>query len=218
VRYDTFKDFVPIATVGSAPFVLIGKPTLQAGTMAELIKLAKAQPGRLNFGTDGVGTSLHITAEMIKQRAGLDLVHVPYKSGPQVLTDVAGGPVDQAVLPQSLAQPFIKDGKVKAFGVTSLARAQSAPAIPALAETPQLKGLEMDAWLGILAPAGTPPAVIAAWIAAIDTTLKDPEVARKLGDIAVKPELIAGAAFADYLAKERKAIAGVVNAAGIKTE
>ena len=218
VRYDSFKDFVPVATVGTSPFVLIGKTALPARTTAELIQLAKAQPGKLNFGTDGVGTSLHVTAELFKQRAGLDLVHVPYKSGPQVLTDVAGGQVDLAVLPLSLAQPFIRDGKVRAFGVTSLARSPSAPAIPALAESAELKGLEMDAWLGVLAPASTPAAVTAAWVAALDATLKDPEIARKLGEIAVKPQLIAGPAFADYLAKERKAIAGVVQTAGIKTE
>ena len=218
VRYDTFKDFVPVATIGTAPFVLIGKPALPATTAAELIRLAKSQPGKLNFGTDGVGTSLHITAEMFKQRAGIDIVHVPYKSGPQVLTDVAGGQVDLAVLPLTLAQPFIKDGKVKAFGVTSLARSPSAPAIPSLSETPELKGLEMDSWLGVLAPAGTPAAITAAWVAAIDSALKDPEIARKLGEVAVKPQLIAGAAFADYLQKERKAIAGVVQAAGIKAE
>ena len=218
VRYDTFKDFVPVSTVGVAPFVLIGKSALPATTMADLIKLAKSQPGKLNFGTDGVGTSLHITAELIKQRAGIDIVHVPYKSGPQVLTDVAGGQVDLAVLPLSLAAPFIKDGKVKAFGVTSLARAPSAPNIPPLAETPELKGLEMDSWLGLLAPAGTPPAVTAALIQAIDTTMKDPEVMRRLGEIAVKPHVIAGPAFADYLAKERKVIGGVVSTAGIKAE
>jgi tripartite-type tricarboxylate transporter receptor subunit TctC len=218
VRYDTFKDFVPLATIGVAPFVLIGRTTLPANTMAELIKLAKGAPGKLNFGTDGVGTSLHITAELIKQRAGIDIVHVPYKSGPQVLTDVAGGQVDLAVLPLSLAQPFIKDGKVKAFGVTSLARAASAPAIPALAETPELKGLEMDSWLGLLAPAHTPPAVAATLVKAIDTALKDPGVVRKLGEIAVKPQLIAGPAFTDYLAKERKLIADVVAAANIKAE
>jgi tripartite-type tricarboxylate transporter receptor subunit TctC len=218
VRYDSFKDFIPVATVGTSPFVLIGKPALPAQTTAELIQLAKAQPGKLNFGTDGVGTSLHITAEMFKQRAGIDLMHVPYKSGPQVLTDVAGGQVDLAVLPLSLALPFVKDGKVRAFGVTSLARSAIAPAIPALAESPELKGMEMDAWLGVLAPAGTPAAVTAAWVSALDATLKDPEIIRKLGEIAVKPQLIAGPAFADYLAKERKTIAGVVQTAGIKAE
>ena len=218
VRYDTFKDFVPVATVGTSPFVLIGKAALPAGNAAELIRLAKAQPGKLNFGTDGVGTSLHITAEMFKQRAGIAIVHVPDKSGPQGLPDVAGGQVDLAVLPLTLAQPFIKDGKVKALGVTSLARSPSAPAIPSLSETPELKGLEMDSWLGVLAPAGTPAAATAAWVSALDATIKDPEIARKLGDIAVKPQLIAGPAFADYLAKERKTIAGVVQAAGIKAE
>ncbi|VTU15470.1 Argininosuccinate lyase [Variovorax sp. PBL-H6] len=218
VRYDSFKDFVPVATVGTSPFVLIGKPALPAHTTAELIQLAKAQPGKLNFGTDGVGTSLHVTAEMFKQRAGIDLTHVPYKSGPQVLTDVAGGQVDLAVLPLSLALPFVKDGKVRAFGVTSLARSAIAPAIPALAESPELKGMEMDAWLGLLAPAGTPAAVTATWVKALDATLKDPEVIRKLAEIAVKPQLIAGPAFGDYLAKERKTIAGVVQTAGIKAE
>ncbi|MET0542046.1 MAG: tripartite tricarboxylate transporter substrate binding protein, partial [Variovorax sp.] len=171
-----------------------------------------------NFGTDGVGTSLHITAELIKQRAGIDIVHVPYKSGPQVLTDVAGGQVDLAVLPLSLAQPFIKDGKVKAFGVTSLARAASAPTIPALTETPELKGLEMDSWLGLLAPANTPPAVIDTLVKAVDFALKDPEVVRKLGDIAVKPQMTTGAAFGTYLQNERKVIADVVAKAGIKAE
>ena len=218
VRYDSFKDFVPVATVGVAPFVLVGKPGLAAANTAELIRLAKAQPGKLNFGTDGVGTSLHITVELIKQRAGIDLVHVPYKSGPQVLTDVAGGQLDLAVLPLSLAQPFIKDGKVKAFGVTSLARAPSAPAIPALAETAELKGLEMDSWLGVLAPAGTPPAAVAAMVHAIDMAVKDPELVRKLADIAVRPEVITGSAFTEYLMKERKLIGGVVAAANIKAE
>ncbi|VWX61178.1 conserved exported hypothetical protein [Burkholderiales bacterium 8X] len=218
VRYDTFKDFLPIATVGTAPFVLIGRSGLQATSAGDLIKLARSQPGKLNFGTDGVGTSLHITAEMIKQRAGIDIVHVPYKSGPQVLTDVAGGQLDLAVLPLSLAQPFIKDGKIKAFGVTSLGRAGSAPNIPALAETPELQGLEMDSWLGILAPAATPPAAAAAIAKAIDAAMKDPDVMRKMADIAVKPQVIAGPAFAEYLAKERKLIGTVVSTAGIKAE
>lgn len=218
VRYDTFKDFVPVATVGVAPFVLVGRNGLPVATMAELVRLARAEPGKLNFGTDGVGTSLHVTAELIKQRAGLDMVHVPYKSGPQVLTDVAGGQLDLAVLPLSLAQPFIKDGKVKAFGVTSKARAPSAPQVPALAETAELKDFEMDSWLGVLAPAGTPPAIAAQWVRAIEATLQDAEVARKLADIAVRPLLLSGPAFGEYLARERQLIQGVVAKAGIKAE
>lgn len=218
VRYDTFKDFAPIATVGVSPFVLIGRSGLPAADMAELVQLVKKAPGKLNFGTDGVGTSLHVTAELIKQRAGLDMVHVPYKSGPQVLTDVAGGQVDLAVLPLSLAQPFIKDGKVKAFGVTSKQRAAIAPQVPALAETAALKDFEVDAWLGILAPAGLPAPVAQQLMRAVETAMKDPEVVRKLGEIAVRPVVMTGKTFGDYLAQERRTTQDVVSKANIKAE
>ncbi|MBN8748227.1 Tripartite tricarboxylate transporter family receptor [Xylophilus ampelinus] len=218
VRYDTFKDFAPIATIGVSPFVLIGKSSLPAANMAELIQLAKKEPGKLNFGTDGVGTSLHVTAELIKQRAAMDIVHVPYKSGPQVLTDVAGGQLDLAVLPLSLAQPFIKDGKVKAFGVTSKQRAAIAPNVPALAETAALKDFEVDSWLGVLAPAGVPAPVAQQLMQAVETTMKDPEVVRRLGEIAVRPVVMTGATFADYLAKERRTVQDVVTKANIKAE
>lgn len=218
VRYDTFKDFAPIATIGVSPFVLIGKTSLPAANTAELIQLAKKEPGKLNFGTDGVGTSLHVTAELIKQRAAMDIVHVPYKSGPQVLTDVAGGQLDLAVLPLSLAQPFIKDGKVKAFGVTSKQRAAIAPNVPALAETAALKDFEVDSWLGILAPAGVPAPVAQQLMQAVETTMKDPEVVRRLGEIAVRPVVMTGATFGDYLAKERRTVQDVVTQANIKAE
>ena len=122
MRYDTFKDFTPLATVAVGPFVLIGKNGLSANNTAELLSLIRAQPGKINFGTDGVGTSLHVTAELIKQSAGLNMVHVPYKSGPQVLVEVTGGQIDLGVLPLTLAQPFIRDGKIRAYGVTSKAR------------------------------------------------------------------------------------------------
>ena len=218
VKYDALKDFLPLATVAVSPFVLVGKTALPAANTAELVRLIKAQPGKLNFGTDGVGTSLHITGELIKQRAGLDIVHVPYKSGPQVLTDVAGGQVDLAVLPLTLAQPFIKDGKVRAYGVTSKARWPSAPEVPALAETADFKDFEMESWLGLLAPAGTPPAVAATLIKALDAALKEPELVRKLHEIATRPSLLSGPQFADYLARERQTISGVVTRANIKAE
>lgn len=218
VRYDTFKDFVPVATVGVSPFVLIGRPDLPAKDLPALIDLVHRQPGQLNFGTDGVGTSLHITAEIIKQRAKLDMVHVPYKSGPQVLTDVAGNQLDLAVLPLTLAAPFIQQGKVQAYGVTSKERAALTPNVPTLGETAQLKGLEIDSWLGILAPAGTPAAVVSKVTAAIETSLKDADIARKFADIAVRPVAITGAQFGDYLRNERKLTQEVVNAANIKAE
>ena len=218
VRYDTFKDFTPLSTVAIGPFVLVGRPTLAPANTAELIKLVRAQPGKLNFGTDGVGTSLHVTAEMIKQRANLDMVHVPYKSGPQVLTDVAGGQVDLAVLPLTLAQPFIREGKVRAYGVTSKARWPGLQDLPSLSETADLKDLDVESWLGLLGPANLPEPVSTALIKAVEAAVKDPEIVRKLSEIANRPVAISGARFADYLARERKLIADVVTRANIKAE
>lgn len=218
VRYDSFKDFTPLSTVAVGPFVLVGKPGLPANTAADLVKLVRSQPGKLNFGTDGVGTSLHVTAELLKQRAGLDMVHVPYKSGPQVLTDVAGGQVDLAVLPLTLAQPFIRDGKVRAYGVTSAARWPGLPEVPALAETPEFKGVDVESWLGLLAPANLPAPMASALLQAIDAATRDPEIARRLGDIANKPLAIQGPRFGEYLARERKLLQDVVSRAGIKTD
>ena len=218
VRYDTFKDFTPLATAAVGPFVLIGRPGLAATTTAELVRLIHSQPGKLNFGTDGVGTSLHITAELIKQRANLDMVHVPYKSGPQVLTDVAGGQVDLAVLPLTLAQPFIREGKVRAFGVTSKSRWPSFPDVPSLSETPELREVDVESWLGLLGPANLPANVVSTLVQAMEVVLKDPEIVRKLGDIANRPVLISGAKFGEYLARERQLMQGVVTKANIKAE
>lgn len=218
VRYDTFKDFTPLATAAVGPFVLIGRPGLAPTTTAELVRLIHSQPGKLNFGTDGVGTSLHITAELIKQRASLDMVHVPYKSGPQVLTDVAGGQVDLAVLPLTLAQPFIREGKVRAFGVTSKSRWPSFPDVPSLSETPELREVDVESWLGLLGPANLPANVVSTLVQAMEVVLKDPEIVRKLGDIANRPVLISGAKFGEYLARERQLMQGVVTRANIKAE
>jgi tripartite-type tricarboxylate transporter receptor subunit TctC len=218
VRYDTFKDFTPLSTAAVGPFVLVGRSMLEPRTMADLVKFVRAQPGKLNFGTDGVGTSLHVTAELIKQRAGLDIVHVPYKSGPQVLTDVAGGQIDLAVLPLTLAQPFIRDGKVRAYGVTSKARWPALPDVPSLSETAELRDLDVESWLGLLGPANLPEPIVAQLIRAMEVVVKDPEVVRKLGEIATRPVAITGAKFGEYLTRERQTIQGVVTRANIKAE
>lgn len=218
VKYDTFKDFVPLATAAVGPFALVGRNSLPAANTLELLKLARAQPGKLTFGTDGVGTSLHVTAELINQQAGVEMLHVPYKSGPQVLTDVAGGQVDLAVLPLTLAQPFIREGKVRAYGVTSKSRWPGLPDVPALAEASELKGIDVESWLGLLGPAGLSAEVQATLVKAMEQTMKDPDIIRKLGDIANRPLVISGAKFGDYLSRERQLVQGVVTKANIKAE
>lgn len=218
VKYDALKDLVPVSPVAVAPFVLVGKPALAPKTTAELLALVRAEPGKLNYGTDGVGTSMHVTAELIKQTARLDMVHVPYKAGPQVLTELAGNQIELAVLPVTLAQPFIKDGKVRAYGVTSRQRWASLPDTPALAETPELKAVEIESWYGLLAPAQVDRAVVDRLAAETAAVLAEPDIQRKLGDAGLKPFALAPAQFAAYLAREKQALAPVIAAAGIKLD
>ena len=218
VKYDALKELAPIAPVGVAPFVLIGKPGLAAAATSDLVRLAKSQPGKLNYGTDGVGTSMHVSMELVKQNAKIDVMHVPYKSGPQVLTELAGNQIDLAVLPVSLAQGFIRDGKVKAFGVTSKARWASLPGVPSLSEAAELKDMDVESWYGLLAPAQVDAAIrerIAREIAAI---LAEPDVAKKMEDAGLKPLSMTPAQFGAYLAREKQMLGGVIAAAGIKAE
>jgi tripartite-type tricarboxylate transporter receptor subunit TctC len=217
-KYDGLKELTPVASVAAAPFVLIGRPTLAAQDTAELIKLISSQPGKLNYGTDGVGTSLHVTAEMIKHMAGLDIVHVPYKSGPQVLTELAGGQIDLAVLPIGLAQNFIRDNKVKAYGVTGRQRWQGLPSVPSLSETAELKGLDVDSWLGLLAPAGMDHAIVDRISKELAVVLAEPDMVRKLADAGLKPMLMAPEQFANYLAKEKQDLAAVISSAKIRMD
>lgn len=218
VRYDALKDLVPIAPVAVSPFVLVGKPGLPAANTAELLALARKQPGKLTYGTDGFGTSLHVTAAMITATAGVDILHVPYKSGPQVLTDVAGGQVDLAVLPVALVQGMAKEGKVKAFGVTSKKPTEALPGVPSLSDTPALATLDVESWMGLLGPAGLDPAIVARLNKEVATVLTDPAVQKQLADGGMKPMQMAPADFGAYLAKERKALAAVVTANNIKAE
>ncbi|MDM0121404.1 Bug family tripartite tricarboxylate transporter substrate binding protein [Variovorax arabinosiphilus] len=217
-KYDALKELTPVVPVAASPFVLVGRPDLPARTAAELVKLVRSQPGKINFGTDGVGTGLHVTAEMIKQQAGLDMVHVPYKSGPQVLTELAGGQIDLAVLPVALVQAFIRDGKVRGYGVTSRQRWATLPDVPSLSETAEFKTLDVESWQGLLVPAKTDPAIVERIAREMTAVLADPDTVRRLAEAGFKPMTMTPAQFATYLAEERRDLARIIAAAGIKVE
>jgi tripartite-type tricarboxylate transporter receptor subunit TctC len=218
VRYDALKDLQPVAPVAVSPFVLIGRPGLGAKSTSEVLAMARAAPGKVTYGTDGVGTSLHVTAAMIAQKAGLALMHVPYKSGPQVLTDVAGGTVDLAVLPVALVQGMAKDGRVQAFGVTSRQRSNALPGTPSLSEVRELASLDVESWMGLLAPAGLDAAVVARLSREVAAVLADAEVLRQLALGGMSPLQMSPSDFTAYLARERGALAEAIRAASIKAE
>ena len=215
--YDHIKDFVPIILVAGVPNVLVVNPSLPIHSVADLIKLAKAKPGTINFASSGSGTSIHLSGELFKTMAGVDMTHVPYKGSAPALTDVMGGQVQIMFdnLPSSLA--LIKSGKLRAVAVTSLQRAPALPDVPTIAES-GLPGFEASSWFGILAPAGTPAPIVAKINAEVNKWLQSPEAKEQL--------LAQGAAaaggspeqFVAHIRAETDKWAKVVKASGAKVD
>ncbi len=218
VKYDAQRDLLPIGQVSVAPVVLMARPGFPAQNMQELIALAKAQPGKITYGTSGVGTVLHLAMEMVQERAKVQMVHVPYRGGAQIINDVMGGQVDTGYLVTTSATPLVQQGKLHALGVTSAQRIDSIPNVPAFAETPVLKGMEINTWTGLFAPKGTPAAVITRFAAELDAVLKTPDVQQRLKDGGATPGSGTPAQFAAFLKKEKAAYAAIVTSAKIEQE
>ncbi len=173
---DPRKELAPIALVGMIPNVLVVGPRTQAKTVAELVGLARANPGKLNYSSTGAGTSVHLAAELLKYQAGVSIVHVPYRGAAAAMTALIAGDVDMLVdsLPPSL--PHIRAGKVRALAVTTAARAPQLPDVPTMAEA-GFPGFEVSAWSGVVAAAGTPPGIVARLEAEIRRALENPQTA-----------------------------------------
>ena len=217
VRYDALKDLAPITQAVSVPNILVVHPSVPARTVKALIALGKAQPGALAAGSAGTGTNPHLSLELFRSMAGIDLIHVPYKgSGPGIIGLVSG---EIAVLFPSLptAMPHMKSGRVRALGVTTAKRADSLPEVPSIAEA-GLPGYEATQWFGVLAPAGTPRSIIDRLHKEITTGLRSADAKQHLAGegaliVASTPEQ-----FAAYLRSETDKWARVVKSAGIKPE
>ncbi len=218
VRYDGLRDFVPVALIATSPLALVGRPTLPAKTTAEVLELARRQPGKLTYGTSGTGTSLHVAGEMISQKGGVSLVHVPYRAGAQVPTDLQAGHIDLAVLSLTSVIELAKDGRIKMFGVTEPRRFPLLPETPSLAETPKLEEVGMTVWQGLFAPLKTPPAVIARLEREITEVLRQDALRDKLASLGARPSNLVGAGMAQFLRDEREKFAAVVKAGNIRAE
>ncbi|WJR77282.1 tripartite tricarboxylate transporter substrate binding protein [Bradyrhizobium sp. NP1] len=183
VPYDALTDFAPITLLAQTPVVLFAYPGLPANTLKELVELARKKPGELNFGSAGVGSMTHLTAELLKLRAGIDITHVPYRGGTPAMNDLIAGhvPLQFATVAQGLSQ--YQAGQIKALGISSAARYPSMPDVPTFAE----QGFDVvtTEWYGLLAPAGTPAPLIARLNAAVNESLKAPELRSRLSIIDV---------------------------------
>jgi len=215
VRYDGEKDLAPITFVGTQPMVLVGKLQLPAKDAGELMALAKAQPGKLSYASSGIGTPLNLAGELIKQQGKVSITHVPYKGASAMSTDLLGGQIDLAVMVLSSALPHIQAGRVRVYGVTEAKRASVAPNVPALAETPALKGVDMGVWFGLMAPAATPRPVIDRLNTEMQAVLALPDVRKKLAEAGVEVAPGNPAQFASFVKRETGKYRAIVQAANI---
>lgn len=184
LRYDTFKDLAPISFIGSIPLLLATYPSFPAQDMASFIQAAKTKPGTISYASVGAGSSGHLAAEQLKLLANIDMLHIPFKGGAPALSALMGEQVQLIVFAAGAGVPLVQSGKIKPLAVSGKRRSLALPGVPTMAEAgyPQL---DSGAWMGLLAPAGTPTAVIARLNAEVAKVLKDPELVKKLADQAV---------------------------------
>jgi tripartite-type tricarboxylate transporter receptor subunit TctC len=178
LSYNTIKDFSPISLVASSSLMLVANPSVPVKNVSDLIAYSKANPGKINFGSSGTGTPLHLGGELFNVQAGTTLNHVPYKGAAPALTDVLGGQIQTAMVGTPAALPFVKTGKLTAIGVTSLKRSSNAPEIPAIAET--LPKFEVELVYAMVAPAGTPKDIIIKLNSQLVSILNNPEIKSQL--------------------------------------
>ena len=214
--YDAVKDFAPVTVVASTPNIIVVHPSVPARTLGELLALAKARPGQINFGSTSPGGSPHMSAELLKMMAGVDMTHVPYKGASPMLTDLMGGQIQAGFdnLPSTIA--FVRSGKLRALAVTTTQRWPGAADIPSVAES--VPGYEVSGWFGLLAPAGTPKAVLDTLQTAVAQAVRDPEVTRQLRSLGAEPVASRPETFAQQIRADVDKWRGVVKATGVTLE
>jgi tripartite-type tricarboxylate transporter receptor subunit TctC len=180
LNYDTERDFAPVTLIVSVPQLIATQPGSPIQSLQDVIKMSKEKPGSLNFASVGNGTPSHIAGELIKQKTGIDMVHIPYKGGGPAVADTLGGQVSFAIVTMPAAMSHVRAGKLKALAVTTAKRNPGAPDIPTVAEALKLPDYEVDSWYALFAPAKTSPAIVAKMQKAIVQTLQLPEVKQKL--------------------------------------
>ena len=215
--YHPIRDFTPIALVGDSPNVLVINPKVPANSIQELIALAKARPGQLNYGSSGAGTSVHLSAELFSTMAGIKMVHVPYKGATEALTALLGGQLDLMFASLSSSIPLIKQGRLKAFAVTGSQRSPSIPELPTMSEA-ALPGYAAAAWYGLVGPAAIPRPIVMTLSTAALATIAMPEVKDRLFASGVEVRPGDDQEFARLIASEVQKWAKVVKDSGAKVE
>src|SRR5438094_2878732 len=210
--YDPVKDFAGVANIGMQSYVLMASASVPAKTVAEFLAYAKANPGKLNYASAGHGSSSHLAMAYFASLAGLDMVHIPFKSTADANNDVLAARSHAVIVPNVGAIPFVKDGRIRLLGVTSPKRSAFLPEVPPVAES--VPGYGFDSWFGLLAPAKTPKGVIARINAAVAKLLRDPVILARLATQGVEPRPLSPEAFERLIREDYEDMAKVVKAVG----
>lgn len=217
LSYDPQKDFAPIAHIGNAGYVLMSHPDVPAKTAAEFIRYAKANPGKMNYASAGVGSATHLSMAYFAGLTGIDIVHIPLKATGEAINEVISGRA-QAVIAASIgALAFTRDNRIRILGVTSPRRSKYLPEVPTIAES-GLPGYQFDSWFGLLGPVATPVAEVNRINAAVAKLLKDPVVLERLDKQGIEPLTLSHADFAKLLAADYRRMAEVVKVSGAKLD
>jgi tripartite-type tricarboxylate transporter receptor subunit TctC len=215
--FDVERDFVPVSLVALIPQILVANPSVPITSVKELIAYAKANPGKLNYASVGIGSPAHIAGELLKLKTGIDMVHVPYKGGGPAVVDTIGGQVQLAFVSMPAALQHVKSGRLRAIAVASAKRSASAPEIPTIAEA-GVPDYAVESWYGALAPAKTPPAIVAKLNAAFAKVLESPQVKERLFAQGAEAASSSPAQFDRMMKDELAKWEQVIKSAGIKPE
>jgi tripartite-type tricarboxylate transporter receptor subunit TctC len=215
-KHDMLKELTPIALVNTAPMVLVAHPSLKANSLTELLTLAKAKPGALNYASSGIGTVPHLATEMVKQAAKIHMVHIPYRGGTQIANDVVGNQIDLAMLINASAAPYIKAKTIKPLAVTSEKRLSTMPDVPSISETQGLQGFNVVSWAGLYAPANVSNAIVARLNKEIDEILKTDAVKNRFTDFGAVTGGGSTSAFVSFIEKDRARFTQILKTVSIK--
>jgi tripartite-type tricarboxylate transporter receptor subunit TctC len=217
LAFDPAKDFAPIALFATAPIVLIVNPAVPANNVQELIALAKKEPGKINFASAGNGTTNHLSGELFKSRANIDIVHVPYRGAGPAMNDLIGGHVQMFFDLMPVVLPQISTGKVRALANAGAKRPSALPDVPTIAEQ-GLAGFDASSWYGLVAPARTPEPVLAKLRDEVAKALKAPDMIARIHELGSEPGTVFGSDFGAFMAAETRKWADVIRTSGAKAD
>lgn len=217
LKFDLTRDFVPVGLAATLPLILVVRPALPAASVRELIAYAKANPGKLNYASAGSGTGGHLSAELFKRMAQVEMTHVPYKGSTPAVTDLVGGRVDLFFDGMPSALPHVKAGRLRVLAIGTSRRSATIPDVPTVAEA-GLPGFDVNLWLGFMAPAGTPPDVVATLNRAINGAVAEPAVRERFARLGLEPYTASPQEFGALVKSEIPKWAEVVKAAGVRVD